>query len=208
MNRLHAELHRVFGDPPTSPRAVMRVQISAGQGLAAGREEADRFVDAGADFVVLDSDVRSSAALAALGTVLDLEAVAVVGTTPYDGWHTQVVEVRDLLRTAKEHVFDPEALADDDVLGRVVGVLHQLAVRRTPVLLGGGTTAAIGGLLAQRILPGAEQLWLAGSQPLDHAGRLALTGLGLTPLLDLGLDHGSADLAVGLVRTGLEQLGA
>ena len=208
MNRLHAELHRVFGDPPVSPRAVMRVQIAGGQGLAAGREEADRFVDAGADLVVLDSDVRSSAAFAALGAVLDLDAVAVIGTTPYDGWHAQVVEVRDLLRTAKAHVFDPEFLADDDVLGRVVGVLHQLAVRRTPVLLGGGTTAAIGALLAQRILPGAEQLWLAGSQPLDQAGRLALTGLGLTPLLDLGLDQGSADLAVGLVRTGLEQLGA
>jgi nicotinate-nucleotide--dimethylbenzimidazole phosphoribosyltransferase len=208
VNRLHAELHRVFGDPAVSPRAVMRVQVASGQGLAAGREEADRFVDAGADLVVLDSDVRSSAALAALGAVLDLDAVAVIGTTPYDGWHAQVVEVRDLLRTAKGNVFDAEALAVDPVLGRVVGLLHQLAVRRTPVLLGGGTTSAVGALLAARILPGAEQRWLAGSQPLDQAGRLALTALGLTPLLDLGLDRGSADLAVGLVRTGLEQLGA
>lgn len=208
MNRLHAELHRVFGDPPVAPRAVMRVQVAGGQGLEAGRQEADRFVDAGADLVVLDSVVRSSAAFAALGAVLDLEAVAVVGTTPYDGWHAQVVEVRDLLRTAREHLLDSEALAEDDLLGRVVGLLHQLAVRRTPVLLGGGTTVVIGALLAQRLLPGAERLWLAGSQPLDRAGQLALTALGLRPLLDLGLDQGSADLAVGLVRTGLEQLGA
>lgn len=208
MNRLHAELRRVFGDPPESPRAVMRVQVANGQGLEAGRTEADRIVDAGADFVVFDSDVRSSAALAALGAVLDLDAVGVIGTTPYDGWHAQVVEVRDLLRTTREHLFEPDALADDPVLGRVTGLLHQLAVRRTPVLLGGGTTAAIGAVLAQRMLPGAEQRWLAGSQPLDQAGRLALTAVGLTPLLDLGLAEGSADLAVGLVRTGLEQLGA
>jgi nicotinate-nucleotide--dimethylbenzimidazole phosphoribosyltransferase len=194
MNRLHAELRRV--------------QVASGQGLAAGRAEADRIVDAGADFVVFDSDVRSSAALAALAAVLDLEAVAVIGTTPYDGWHAQVVEVRDLLRTARTHLFDPETLAEDPVLGRVTGLLHQLAVRRTPVLLGGGATATIGALLAQRILPGAERLWIAASQPLDQAGRLALTAVGLTPLLDLGLGEGSADLAVALVRTGLEQLGA
>ena len=50
----------MFGDPPVAPRAVMRVQVSSGQGLEAGRDEADRFVDAGAELVVLDSDGAST----------------------------------------------------------------------------------------------------------------------------------------------------
>ena len=208
MSRLDDELRRVFGDPPVAPRAVMRVQIASGQGLAAGREEADRFVDAGADLVVLDSDLVSPAALAAIGALLDLDAVGLVGTGATEDWREQVVAVRDLLRTARQHVHDPEALAGDPALGRIVGLLERLASRRTPVLLGGGTATAAAALVAQRIAPGGERWWLAGSLPVDPAGRLALTAVGLTPLLDLSLTTGSADVAVAVVRTGLDQLGA
>lgn len=208
MSRLAAELRRVFGDPPVSPRAVMRVQVSSGQGLAAGVEEADRFVDAGADLVVLDGGQPSPAALAVLAALLDLDAVAAVGTVPTDDWKDTVLAVRDALRTTRSQVHDPVTLAADPVLGRLTGLLRQLAVRSTPVLLGGSTLTATAALLAQRLEPGAERWWLAGSQPLDNPGRLALTAVGLVPLLDLGLGTGSADVAVAVVRTGLEQLGA
>lgn len=212
MSRLDDELRRVFGDPPVAPRAVMRVQVAHGQGLAAGRDEADRFVDAGADLVVIDSDVVSMPALAAVAALLDLDPVGVVGTGSAagdpDAWRAQVVAVRDLLRTARQQVNQPEALATDPVLGRLVGIIEQLTERATPVLLGGGTATAVAALLAQRMQPATERRWLAGSLPTHSAGRLALTAVGLTPLLDLGMTQGSADVAVAVVRTGLELLGA
>jgi nicotinate-nucleotide--dimethylbenzimidazole phosphoribosyltransferase len=211
VSRLAAELHRVFGEPPIAPRAVMRVQVASGQGLEAGAAEADRFVDAGADLVVLDSDLATPAALAAVAAVLGLEPVRVVGLASAPGWADRVVAVRTLLRSCRQHVGAVDDLVqalDDPALGRLVGLLAQLGARRTPVLLGGGTSTAAAALLATRLRPGAERWWLAGSTPVDDAGRAALTAVGLTPLLDLGLTTGGADVAVAVVRTGLEQLGA
>lgn len=211
MSRLAAELQRVFGEPPLAPRAVMRVQVASGQGLAAGRDEADRFVDAGADLVVLDSDGASAAGLAAVATLLGLEPVAVVGLQSAPGWADRVVAVRTLVLAGRAHLDDPAALVGalgDLALGRLAGLLAQLATRRTPVLLGGGTDTAAAALVAARLVPGAQRWWLAGSAPGDTAGQAALGALGLTPLLDLGLRSGGADVAVAVVRAGLEQLGA
>ncbi len=208
MSRLNDELRRVFGDPPVSPRAVMRVQVASGQGLEAGRLEADRFVDAGADLVVLDAEAPSPVVRAVGAALLGLDAVAVVGTDPTDDWRDTVVAVRDALRSCRGQLEQPELLAADPVLGRLTGLLERLAERHTPVLLGGSMTTVVAALLAARIRPGAERWWLAGSLPAEHAARLAMDRLGLTPLLDLGLTSGSADIAVAVVRTGLEQLGA
>jgi NaMN:DMB phosphoribosyltransferase len=76
------------------------------------------------------------------------------------------------------------------------------------VLLGGGTALAAAALLTVRLRPAAKGYLLAGSEPTDKVGALALAATQLTPLLDLGLDTGSADIAVAVVRAGLEQLGA
>jgi NaMN:DMB phosphoribosyltransferase len=211
VNRLDDELKRVFGDPPESPRAVVRVQVSEGRGLEAGWEEADRFVDAGADLVVLDSEITGPAPLAAIGLLLSLEPVGVVGTASAPGWKEQVVGVRDAMRLGRSHVMEPIALVEalgDPAFGRVVGMLDRLAERQTPVLLGGGTSTASAVLVASRIQFGGLMWWLAGSAPTTAAGASALTGAGLTPLLDLGLTHSSADIAVAVVRAGLEALGA
>lgn len=211
MNRLAEELHRVFGDPPQAPRAVMRVQVSSGQGLAAGRDEADRFVDAGAELVVLDSEGSSTGVLAVAAALLDLEPVAVLPPTAAPGWKDQLLEVRTALRLVGDHRFDPEQLVEavgDPALGRLMGLLDRLTDRRTPVLLGGGTALAVAALLVTRLRPQARDLMLAGSQPADPVGLLALTATQLVPLLDLGLTSGSADVAVAVVRAGLEQLGA
>lgn len=211
MSRLDDELKRVFGDPPVSPRAVVRVQVAEGRGLEAGWEEADRFVDAGADLVVLDSEVNGPAPLAAIALLLSLEPVGVVGTTSAPGWKEQVLGVRDAMRLGRSHVMDPIALVDalgDPAFGRVVGLLDRLAERQTPVLLGGGTSTAAAALVASRIQLGGLMWWLAGSAPATAAGTSALTGTGLSPLLDLGLTHSSADIAAAVVRAGLEALGA
>lgn len=211
MNRLSTELRRVFGDPLESPRAVMRVQVASGQGLEAGREEADRFVDAGAELIVLDSEGTSPAILAAVAALLDLEPVAVLPPSTRATWKAELLEVRDCLKRVAPHRFEPEQIAlqlGDPVLGRLVGLLDRLTARRTPVLLGGGTALAAAALLTIRLRPSASAYLLAGSQPVDAVGVLAMSATQLTPLLDLGLDAGSADIAVAVVRAGLEQLGA
>lgn len=211
MSRLAGELTRVFGDPPVAPRAVVRVQVGAGQGLDAGREEADRLVDAGADLVVLDADALGAGPYVALAVLLDLDPVTAIGTSPAEDWRELVIAVRTGVRAARPHLGYPEALLaqlDDPALGRVTGLLARLAERRTAVLVGGGTSAAAGALLAERLEPGSSRSWLAGSQPTHPAAAQAWTSLGVTPLLDLGLTDGSVDVAVAVVRAGLEQLGA
>lgn len=209
MSRLTAELLRVFGDPPVAPRAVVRVEVGSGQGLEAAREEADRLVDAGADLVVLDAAGSPPAVLACLAVLLDLEPVAAVGTEAAEDWSAQVLAVRSLTRAARPHLGDLDALLatlDDPALTRTAGLLAQLADRRTPVLCGGGTTTAAGALLASR--SAATTWWLPGSVPVRPAAAKAWRSLGLEPLLDLGLTEGSADVAVSVVRSGLELLGA
>lgn len=211
MSRLTEELLRVFGDPPVAPRAVVRVQVGSGQGLEAGREEADRLVDAGAELVVIDSDDASPAVLATVAALLDLEPVAVVPPGPTAEWKQHVVEVRTALRLAVTYRFDPERVVAelaDPTLGRLVGLLDRLTERHTPVLLGGGTATAVAALVACRIQPEAGRYLLAGSMPPDKAGSLALMATPLKALIDLGLTVGSADVAVAVVRAGLDQLGA
>jgi nicotinate-nucleotide--dimethylbenzimidazole phosphoribosyltransferase len=211
VNRLETELRRVFGDPLESPRAVIRVQVASGQGLQAGRDEADRFVDAGAELIVLDSEGASPAVLAAVAVLLDLEPVAVLPPTASPEWKSQLLEVRDAVKRASPHRFEPEQVVeqlDDPVLGRLVGLLDRLTDRRTPLLLGGGTAVAAAALVTIRMRPSAKDYLLAGSMPNAKVGALALAATQLTPLLDLGLDAGGADIAVAVVRAGLEQLGA
>jgi nicotinate-nucleotide--dimethylbenzimidazole phosphoribosyltransferase len=211
MSRLDDELRRVFGEPPVAPRAVVRVQVGSGQGVVAGREEGDRFVDAGAELVVLDSEGTTTGTLAAAAALLDLEPVAVLPPTSSAGWKEQLVEVRQLLRDAGPHRYDPEGLVHvvgDPALGRLLGLLDRLTERRTPVLLGGGTAVAVAALLMTRLRPQARELVLAGSRPADPVGVLALTATQLVPLLDLGLGPEAADIAVAVVRTGLDLIEA
>lgn len=202
MTRLFDELRRVFGDPPSYPRAVVRLQVGEGAGREAGRAEADRLVDAGCDLVVLDSDLVTPAVLATLAALLGLEPVDVADRDS-PRWADDVVAVRALLRTSR----DPGVLADGG-LGRLVGLVDQLTARRTPVLLGGGTAAATAALAVCTERPAAAQWLLAGSAPAGTRAATALQQAGLSPLLDLGLGPAGADIAVAVVRAGLESLGA
>jgi nicotinate-nucleotide--dimethylbenzimidazole phosphoribosyltransferase len=184
-------------DPPDSERAV-----------AGGRAVADAEVDAGADLLVpgvigIGNGMGAAALVAGL---TDSEPVAVVDRGPGDdaGWARQVGFVRAALLRARGCRHDPVALLDccgGPAIAALTGLLAQAAQRRTPVVLD-GAVAAVAGLLAERLMPGARAWWVAGTRSPEPAQKLALAQLGLIPLLDLSLraeDGTGALLAVPLL---------
>jgi nicotinate-nucleotide--dimethylbenzimidazole phosphoribosyltransferase len=194
--------------PPRPPRAVRSIDVTSGDGFAAGCAEADALADEGADALVLEASGDPAAAFVVLCALLDVEPVLAVGTAAGPGWAEQVVAVREGLRAARPHVGDPERLVAEPVLGRAAGLLAQSAVRRTPVVLGASPVLAAAALAAERLAPGARRWWLAGSKPAATVVGLALADLALEPLLDLGLAvPGGAALALDLLVRGTELAG-
>ncbi len=184
-------------DPPDSGRAV-----------AGGRAVADAEVDAGADLLVpgVIGIGNGTGAAALVAGLTDSEPVAVVDRGPGDdaGWARQVGFVRAALLRARGCRHDPVALLDccgGPAIAALTGLLAQAAQRRTPVVLD-GAVAAVAGLLAERLMPGARAWWVAGTRSPEPAQKLALAQLGLIPLLDLSLraeDGTGALLAVPLL---------
>ena len=184
-------------DPPDSERAV-----------AGGRAVADAEVDAGADLLVpgVIGIGNGTGAAALVAGLTDSEPVAVVDRGPGDdaGWARQVGFVRAALLRARGCRHDPVALLDccgGPAIAALTGLLAQAAQRRTPVVLD-GAVAAVAGLLAERLMPGARAWWVAGTRSPEPAQKLALAQLGLIPLLDLSLraeDGTGALLAVPLL---------
>ena len=184
-------------DPPDSERAV-----------AGGRAVADAEVDTGADLLVpgVIGIGNGTGAAALVAGLTDSEPVAVVDRGPGDdaGWARQVGFVRAALLRARGCRHDPVALLDccgGPAIAALTGLLAQAAQRRTPVVLD-GAVAAVAGLLAERLMPGARAWWVAGTRSPEPAQKLALAQLGLIPLLDLSLraeDGTGALLAVPLL---------
>src|SRR5262249_19620991 len=155
--------------PPAEPERVRLVAVTAGPGgpgpgvaeaaalagvevravpaagdtdaaVAAGGAEADRAVDEGAGplgVLGAGADVPGPAAVAALTA---LGPAAAGPATDDAAWRRDVIAVRDLLRRARPHGYDPAGLlsaVDNPVLGTLAGLLLQAAVRRTPGILDG-----------------------------------------------------------------------
>ncbi len=169
---------------------------------------ADAEVDAGADLLVpgVIGIGNGTGAAALVAGLTDSEPVAVVDRGPGDdaGWARQVGFVRAALLRARGCRHDPVALLDccgGPAIAALTGLLAQAAQRRTPVVLD-GAVAAVAGLLAERLMPGARAWWVAGTRSPEPAQKLALAQLGLIPLLDLSLraeDGTGALLAVPLL---------
>jgi nicotinate-nucleotide--dimethylbenzimidazole phosphoribosyltransferase len=90
----------------------------------------------------------------------------------------------------------------------LVGLLLGGAALRTPVLLD-GVVAGAAALVAAALAPTASQAWVAGHRSVEPAHTLALTHLGLAPMLDLGLRVGEgtgALLAAPLVAAAARAL--
>lgn len=178
----------------------------AQQALEVGALVAREEVAAGAQLLISgDMGIGNTTPTAALvAAVLGLPADEVVGRgTGVDeaGLQRKTEVVRSaLLRTEGRHD-DPVdllvALGGAD-LAAAVGFLAEAARLGRPVLLDGliGVAAA---LVADRLAPGAAAWFAAGHRSTEPAQSLALSKLGLEPLLDLGLRLGEGSGAVAAV---------
>lgn len=211
--RLDAALHWLAaaqsGWPPQLPKQRLDVVVSAGS-FAAGIAAADDAADRGVDLITLGADGPPAPALAALAALLDIEPVAVVGTSGGAEWGALTVGVRDGLRAARPHLGDPEALLEalgGGALAHCTGLLAQAAVRRTPVVVDGSVTSVAAAVLADRLAAGGFAWWLAGQEPTLAAARTALGDLGLVSLVDLSLDRPEgARLAADLLLAAVQLL--
>jgi nicotinate-nucleotide--dimethylbenzimidazole phosphoribosyltransferase len=90
----------------------------------------------------------------------------------------------------------------------MVGFLARAAARRTPVVLDGIVSAAAA-LVADRLLPGAAEWWIAGHRSTEPAQAAALDALDRSPILDLGMRLGEgtgALLAVPVLQAAIATL--
>ena len=177
---------------------------------------ADLAVDAGADLLIAgDMGIGNTTAAAVLVAALtNAEPVAVVGfgTGISDaGWARKTAAVRDALFRTLHALPDPVALlrccggAD---LAAIAGFCAQAAVRRTPLLLDGMAVTAAA-LVAERLAPGSRRWWQAGHRSTEPGQGLALTTLGLDPILDLGMRLGEgtgATVALPVLRAAVAAL--
>ncbi len=172
--------------------------------LAAGRAVADEEIDGGADLLVVgDMGIgNTTPATVLVATLTDTEPIKAVGrgTGINDaGWVRKVAAIRDGMRRARRVAKDPVELlrvASGADIAAMAGFLAQAATRRTPVLLDGVVVTAAA-LVAEDMADGARAWWAAGHRSTEPAHGLALTRLGLEPILDLRmrLGEGSGALA-------------
>jgi len=177
-------------------------QAALTAGAAVAREE----IAAGAQLLISgDMGIGNTTPAAAMvAAALGLPAGEVVGRgTGVDeaGLARKTGIVDGALRRAGERVADPvetlQALSSAD-LAATVGFMLEAAGSGVPVLLDGLMSVACA-LTADRIAPGAAAWFAAGHRSTEPAQSLALSKMGLEPLLDLGLRLGEGSGAVAAV---------
>lgn len=187
--------------------AMTRHQAEAA--LALGVDLATERVAAGADLLMVgDMGIGNTTPAAALvGLLAGLEPAEVVGRgTGIDDetWMRKTAVVRDAMRRGRAVMADPLALlatCTGPDLAATTGFLLGAAAAGVPVLLDGIISLSCA-LLADRISPTAASWWRASHRSTEPAAAAALAGLGMTPLLDLGMRVGEgtgALLALPLV---------
>ncbi len=188
----------------------------ARQAFDAGTRIADEEIDGGADLLICgDMGIGNTTPAAVIVAALTAsEPVAVIGRgtgIDDDTWMRKLSAIRDALwrvrgRTSPLVLLQVAGGAD---IAAMAGFLAQAAVRRTPVLLDGLVPTAAA-LVAQEITPAAVQWWLACHRSTEPAHTIALSRLGLDPLLDFGLRLGEgtgALVALPLLDAAVRTLG-
>ncbi len=184
--------------------------------FAAGTEIADEEIDGGADLLVCgDMGIgNTTPAAVIIAAMTGSEPVEVIGRgtgIDDDTWMVKLSAIRDALRRVRgggAPLTLLQVVGGADIAA-MTGFLAQAAIRRTPVLLDGlvPTTAA---LLAQDITPAAVQWWLACHRSTEPAHTIALSRLGLDPILDFGLRLGEgtgALVALPVLDAAIRTLG-
>lgn len=176
------------------------------QAYAVGRAVAGEEIAAGAQLLISgDMGIgNTTPASAMVAAALGLPAVEVTGRgTGIDdaAWQHKVAVVQQALDRVGARADDPmetlKALSSAD-LAATTGYLVAAAEAGVPVLLDGLMSVACA-LTADRIAPGAAAWFAAGHRSTEPGQSLALSKLGLEPLLDLGLRLGEGSGAVAAV---------
>ncbi|QCX27746.1 nicotinate-nucleotide--dimethylbenzimidazole phosphoribosyltransferase [Nocardioides jishulii] len=176
------------------------------QAYAVGRAVAGEEIAAGAQLLISgDMGIgNTTPASAMVAAALGLPAVEVTGRgTGIDdaAWQHKVAVVQQALDRVGSRADDPmetlKALSSAD-LAATTGYLVAAAEAGVPVLLDGLMSVACA-LTAERIAPGAAAWFAAGHRSTEPGQSLALSKLGLEPLLDLGLRLGEGSGAVAAV---------
>jgi nicotinate-nucleotide--dimethylbenzimidazole phosphoribosyltransferase len=174
--------------------------------LDAGATVAREEIAAGAQLLISGDmgigNTTPAAALVAAGLGLPATEVVGRGTGVDDaGLARKLDVVSAALLRAGDRVDDPvdalAALGSAD-LAAATGFLLTAAEEGVPVLLDGLMAVACA-LTADRIAPGAAAWYAAGHRSTEPAQSLALSKLGLEPVLDLGLRLGEGSGAVAAV---------
>ncbi|MGZ4453089.1 MAG: nicotinate-nucleotide--dimethylbenzimidazole phosphoribosyltransferase, partial [Nocardioides sp.] len=174
--------------------------------LAAGAAVAREEIAAGAQLLISgDMGIgNTTPAATMIAAALGLPAAEVVGrgTGVDDAGLSRKTEIVDAaIQRAGERLEDPiqtlQAVSSAD-LAATVGFMLEAANAGVPVLLDGLMSVACA-LTADRIAPGAAAWFAAGHRSTEPAQSLALSTMGLEPLLDLGLRLGEGSGAVAAV---------
>jgi nicotinate-nucleotide--dimethylbenzimidazole phosphoribosyltransferase len=208
-----AKVRRGTADMTRGP-AMTRAE--AGRAVETGIGIAREAVAAGSRCLVTGdmgiANTTASAALAAVFTGADPAAVTGRGTGIGDRmWERKVGVVRGALDRHRPDPADPLG-----VLSAVGGLEHAAlagfmlggAALRVPVVLD-GVIACAAALAARALAPAVADCLIAGHLSTEPGARLALSALGLPPLLDLGMRLGEgsgAALAVPVVQAAARVL--
>lgn len=174
--------------------------------LDAGAAVAHEEIASGAQLLISGDmgigNTTPAAAMVAAGLGLPAREVVGRGTgVDEDGLTRKAVVIDTALARAGARTEDPvetlTALGSAD-LAATTGYLLTAAQEGVPVLLDGLMSVACA-LTADRIEPGAAAWFAAGHRSTEPAQSVALTKLGLEPLLDLGLRLGEGSGAVAAV---------
>jgi nicotinate-nucleotide--dimethylbenzimidazole phosphoribosyltransferase len=191
--------------------AMLRGEAEAA--IALGAQVARDAVHRGADAVLLgEIGIGNTTAAAALTCVMTgRPPAAVVGRgtgVGDDVLARKVAVVHDALALHRPDPHDPIgtlAAVGGLEIAALVGCALEAARHRIPVVLDGFVTNAAA-LVAVRIDPAARDYFLAAHVSPEPGAAVALTHLGLAPLLDLRMRLGEgtgAALAVSLLRTAV-----
>jgi nicotinate-nucleotide--dimethylbenzimidazole phosphoribosyltransferase len=190
-------------------------ELEATLALDVGTQVATRAVAAGARCLVAGDmgigNTTPSAALIAAFTGSPSAAVTGRGTGIDDATLDRKVEIvaqaaeRVRRRPPLEVLAEIGGLEIAAIAGFIVGG----AAARMPVVLD-GVIAVAGAMVAEALVPGATAWCVAGHRSVEPGATVALTHLGLEPLLDLGLRLGEgtgAVLALSLLESAARILG-